>query len=179
MQIFVRHARAHPEKRLQPGLDQVLESFQDVSPSDTVDGLKKIISRRYCNQVPSSSRLVCNGRYLWHGERTLQEYGVVESSVIQLECCSLKGGMMIKVKTLTGKEIEIDIEPSDTVERIKERVEEKEGIPPVQQRYGMCFSFGCCMYFDGRKRSIMLSFERVLKLLYLELCADLFLLVNK
>ncbi|CEG00300.1 Ubiquitin supergroup [Ostreococcus tauri] len=42
--------------------------------------------------------------------------------------------MMIKVKTLTGKEIEIDIEPTDSVERIKERVEEKEGIPPVQQR---------------------------------------------
>ena len=41
---------------------------------------------------------------------------------------------MIKVKTLTGKEIEIDIELTDTVERIKERVEEKEGIPPVQQR---------------------------------------------
>ena len=41
---------------------------------------------------------------------------------------------MITVKTLTGKEIEIDIEPSDTIERIKERVEEKEGIPPVQQR---------------------------------------------
>ena len=43
---------------------------------------------------------------------------------------------MIKVKTLTGKEIEIDIEPTDTIERIKERVEEKEGIPPVQQRQG-------------------------------------------
>lgn len=43
--------------------------------------------------------------------------------------------MMIKVKTLTGKEVEIDIEPSDTVLRIKERVEEKEGIPPVQQRW--------------------------------------------
>lgn len=42
---------------------------------------------------------------------------------------------MIKVKTLTGKEIEIDIEPSDSIERIKERLEEKEGIPPVQQRY--------------------------------------------
>ncbi|KAH9315382.1 hypothetical protein KI387_024009 [Taxus chinensis] len=46
----------------------------------------------------------------------------------------LRGGTMIKVKTLTGKEIEIDIEPTDSIERIKERVEEKEGIPPVQQR---------------------------------------------
>ncbi|GAA86384.1 hypothetical protein AKAW_04498 [Aspergillus luchuensis IFO 4308] len=75
--------------------------------------------------------------------------------------------MLIKVRTLTGKEIELDIEPdykpgcnnlrfahdqsptyvTDTffaqsiankyntqVSRIKERVEEKEGIPPVQQR---------------------------------------------
>ena len=40
----------------------------------------------------------------------------------------------IKVKTLTGKEIEIDIESDDTISRIKERVEEKEGIPPPQQR---------------------------------------------
>ncbi|KAK3222287.1 hypothetical protein Dsin_009312 [Dipteronia sinensis] len=42
--------------------------------------------------------------------------------------------VQIKVKTLTGKEIEIDIEPTDSFERIKEKVEEKEGIPPVQQR---------------------------------------------
>lgn len=38
------------------------------------------------------------------------------------------------LQTLTGKEIEIDIEPTDKVDRIKERVEEKEGIPPQQQR---------------------------------------------
>ena len=42
--------------------------------------------------------------------------------------------MLVKVKTLTGKEIEIDIEPSDKIIRIKERIEEKEGIPPQQQR---------------------------------------------
>jgi hypothetical protein len=53
--------------------------------------------------------------------------------------------MMIKVKTLTGKEIEIDIEPADTIERIKERVEEKEGIPPVQQRCGTCVSLNLTM----------------------------------
>ncbi|KAJ1020325.1 hypothetical protein NDA18_005921 [Ustilago nuda] len=42
--------------------------------------------------------------------------------------------MLIKVKTLTGKEIELDIEQTDKIQRIKERVEEKEGIPPAQQR---------------------------------------------
>eukprot|EP00434_Breviolum_minutum_P009214 symbB.v1.2.008120.t1/scaffold500.1/size195150/10 len=55
--------------------------------------------------------------------------------IATLQCAGLlRGGMMIKVKTLTGKEFEIDIEPTDTIERVKERVEEKEGIPPVQQR---------------------------------------------
>ncbi|KAL8651619.1 MAG: hypothetical protein Q9226_004620 [Calogaya cf. arnoldii] len=42
--------------------------------------------------------------------------------------------VILRVRTLTGKEIELDIEPDYKVSRIKERVEEKEGIPPVQQR---------------------------------------------
>ncbi|KUI53951.1 Ubiquitin-like protein 1 [Cytospora mali] len=42
--------------------------------------------------------------------------------------------MMIKVRTLTGKEIELDIDKEFKVSAIKEKVEEKEGIPPVQQR---------------------------------------------
>ncbi|TQV95795.1 hypothetical protein V2A60_000968 [Cordyceps javanica] len=42
--------------------------------------------------------------------------------------------MLIKVRTLTGKEIELDIESGYKVSQIKEKVEEKEGIPPVQQR---------------------------------------------
>ncbi|KAF4636471.1 hypothetical protein G7Y89_g1620 [Cudoniella acicularis] len=42
--------------------------------------------------------------------------------------------MLIKVRTLTGKEIGIDIESDFKISEIKEKVEEKEGIPPVQQR---------------------------------------------
>ncbi|KZF24528.1 putative NEDD8-like protein [Xylona heveae TC161] len=43
--------------------------------------------------------------------------------------------MRLNVRTLTGKEIAIDdIEKTHKVSYVKEKVEEQEGIPPVQQR---------------------------------------------
>lgn len=104
----------------------------EINPSDTIFKIKEKIYEK--GGIPPNEQDLFFNRIQLEDAKTLSEYNIHNLSTVNLVILPFKIDNKIYVKTLKGKRITLDIKQKDSVLDIKEKIQDKEGISPDEQK---------------------------------------------
>lgn len=103
-----------------------------VRPTDTVLTLKLLVEQKM--GVRPRNQVLLLKKACLEEEKAVAFSGLHDGARITLRVLGKAGSMNIFVRTLTGKTLTIEATATDYVESLKEKIQDKEGIPPDEQR---------------------------------------------